>query len=76
MIKNCFKKAEFVTAITLVQGDELPLSPLPVFDGVNFEDYVTMDDELITCVEADPEAIFSEILSGTKDSKVRETDGE
>lgn len=78
-ITNCFKKAGFVTAATSVQEDELPLSPLPVFDGVCFEDYVTMDDKLATCVEPDPEAIFNEILSATnhsEDSKVQEIDSE
>jgi len=52
---------------------------LPVFDGVSFEDYVTMDDELVTCVEPDLGAIFNEILSATKhieDSKVQKMDGE
>lgn len=78
-IKNSFKKAGFVTTTTSVKENELSLSPLPVFDGVDFVDYVTIDDELVTCVEPDPEAIFNEILSATKHSegsKVQEIDGE
>ena len=49
-----------------MQEDEIPQSPLPGFDGVDFEDYVTMDDELVTCVEPDSKAIFNDILAATK----------
>ena len=35
--------------------DERSPSPLPGFDGVDFEHYVFMDDELVACVEPDPE---------------------
>ena len=64
-IKNCYNKAEFVTSTTSVQYNELLLSPLPVSDDIDFEDYVTMTDVLVACVQPDSEAIFNEILSAT-----------
>ena len=39
-----------VNALNVVHW-ELPLSSLSVFDGVDFEDYVAIDDMLVTCFE-------------------------
>ena len=54
-----------------------PLFSWSVFNGIDFEDYVTIGGEFITCVEADPVAIFDNVtVTKLKDySKVQETDG-
>ena len=53
-------------------------APLPVFYGVDFVAFVTMDDELGTCVGPNTEAIFNDLLSAvkhSKDSKIQKMDG-
>ncbi|CDW59844.1 hypothetical protein TTRE_0000818501 [Trichuris trichiura] len=42
-----------------------PDSPTPEveIEGVNFEDFVSMDDELATSTEPDPQTIFQSILA-------------
>lgn len=68
-LTTAWRKLDSFIATTLVQAYELPLSPLPVIDGLDFEDYITTEDELVTCVKPDPEANFNEIFSATKQSK-------
>uniref|UniRef100_A0A5S6QLM3 Uncharacterized protein n=1 Tax=Trichuris muris TaxID=70415 RepID=A0A5S6QLM3_TRIMR len=38
-----------------------------IFPGVDFETFVTMDDELVTCNEPDAESIFQAVLSDVRE---------
>ncbi|KFD63849.1 hypothetical protein M514_23997 [Trichuris suis] len=47
--------------------------PMAEFEGVDLEGFVAVDDEVATCSEPDPEAVFQAILTEVRDSvKVRE----
>ncbi|CDW61097.1 hypothetical protein TTRE_0000952501 [Trichuris trichiura] len=63
-IRKCFRRAGFVRD----EEDHVELrpdSPTPEveIEGVNFEDFVSMDDELATSTEPDLQAIFQSILA-------------
>ncbi|KFD58162.1 hypothetical protein M514_00925 [Trichuris suis] len=69
MIQKCFKKVGFVTT---QEHDALAASdnpsPMAEFEGVDFERFVAVDDEVATCSEADPEGVFQAILAEVRDS--------
>ncbi|KFD64300.1 hypothetical protein M514_23584 [Trichuris suis] len=63
-IRKCFRRAGFVRD----QEDDVELRPdnptrEAEIEGVDFEDFVAMDDEVATSTEPDPQAIIQSILA-------------